>query len=274
MSVEMKRLLFVLLGISSMCIAGTENNGRGAKSIALGNAFVAVADNPWAVYYNPAGLSSLQSFETSVFVIPQQFGLSELKTISLAAAVPTNLGTFALGVSQFGFELYRETQISVGIGETIDWGVSGGLTANLIGISLGEYGSTQSVTLDLGLLAQLQEQVTLGFSYKNLLAATIGSQQERLPQVFSFGVSYTPLRTFLLTMEIEKDIRYPAIIKAGAEQTFLDLLSLRAGVSNNPDKFSGGIAVRYSQFEFAYAGYSHPQLGWTHQLELTFQLGS
>ncbi len=274
MSNEMKRLLFVLLCTSSMCTAGTENNGRGAKSIGLGNAFVAVADNPWAVYYNPAGLASLQSFETSVFVIPQQFGLSQLRTISLAAAVPTNLGTFALGVSQFGFELYRETQVSLGIGETIDWGVSGGLTANLFHISLGDYGSTQSATVDIGLLAHFQEQVTLGFSYKNLLGATVGSQKDRLPQVFSFGTSYTPVNNFLLTLELEKDIRYPAIIKAGAEQTILDLLSIRAGVSNNPDKFSGGMAVRYSQFEFAYAGYSHPQLGWTHQLELTFQLGS
>ncbi len=260
--------------MSTQSFAGTENNGRGSKSTGMSNAFVAVADNAWAIYYNPAGLSSLHSFESSVFFVPQQFGLNELKTVALASAVPTDFGTLGIGVSQFGFELYKETQVSLGFGKKIDSGVSAGLTANVGRISITDYGATQSLTLDVGLLAQLHEQVSLGFSYKNFLGAEVGTRRERLPQVFSLGAQYTPVKNFLLTTELEKDIRYPAIIKAGAEQTFFDMLSIRAGVSNNPDKFSAGLALRYTLFEFAYAGYSHPQLGWTHQIDLTFRLGS
>ena len=274
MSKRIADFFLLLILSSSVCLAGTENNGRGTKSVGLATAFVAVADNPWAVYYNPAGLSLLPSFEVSLFFVPQQFGLSELQTVSAAAVVPTSFGTLAIGVSQFGFELYRETGISVGIGESIDWGVAGGLTANAYRLSFGDYGSTQTITLDLGLLAQLDEQVSLGFSFRNVLAATIGSHNERLPQVLSLGASYAPISIFFLTAELEKDVRYPAIIKAGAEQMFLDMLSLRVGVSNNPDKFSTGLSVYYSGFEFGYAGYSHPELGWTHQIELSFKLGS
>lgn len=263
-------LLVVLL--SGTSFSGIENNGRGAKAIGLANAFVAIADNPWALYYNPAGLSSLKSIEISAFLIPQQFGMNELRTVSLAGNIPTSFGTFATGVSQFGFALYRETQISLGLGKRIDWGASAGITAHLTRISIDQYGATHVATVDVGLLAQVHDQVALGFNYKNLFGASLSS--ERLPQVFSLGASYLPIPHLTALLELEKDIRYPLVIKAGAEQTFLDLLTLRAGVSNNPDKFSAGLGVRYGSLEFSYAGYSHPQLGWTHQVELTFRVGS
>lgn len=263
---------FLIVLLSEASFSGIENNGRGAKAVGLANAFVAVADNPWALYYNPAGLSSLTSIEISAFLIPQQFGMNELRTVSLAGNIPTNFGTFAAGVSQFGFALYRETQISLGLGSRVDWGASAGITTHLTRISIDQYGATQVATVDVGLLAQVQDQVALGFNYKNLLGASLPS--ERLPQVFSLGASYLPVPDVTAVVELEKDIRHPLVIKAGAEQTFLDMLTVRAGVSNNPDKFSAGIGVRYASLEFSYAGYSHSQLGWTHQIELTFRVGS
>jgi len=75
-----------------------------------------------------------------------------------------------------------------------------------------------------------------------------------------------------LSVELEKDIRYPLSIKAGIEQVIFQMLRLRGGVANNPNKVSAGIAVRCSSVEFAYAGYSHADLGWTHQIELGYTL--
>lgn len=267
------RLGLLILLLSGTSFSGVESNGRGTKAIGLANAFAAVADNPWALSYNPAGLSTLKSIEISAFFIPQQFGMNELRTVALAGNIPTSFGTFAAGVSQFGFALYRETQLSLGFGAAVDWGASAGIAAHLTRISIDQYGAKHVGTVDVGLLAQLQDQVALGFSYKNLFGAGL-SPSERLPQSLSFGASYKPIPSVNVVVEMEKDIRYPLVIKAGAEQTFLDLLTLRAGVSNNPDKFSTGLGIRYGAFEFSYAGYSHAQLGWTHQLELIVRVGS
>jgi hypothetical protein len=74
-----------------------------------------------------------------------------------------------------------------------------------------------------------------------------------------------------LTTEIEKDIRYNASVKAGIEKVFLNILALRFGIANNPDKYSAGIAFMYAGMECGYAGYSHAELGWTHQIEISFQ---
>jgi hypothetical protein len=256
---------------SAAAIASTGDNGRGAKAIALGNAFVAIADNPWAVAYNPAGLTQLTTFQGSIFFVPRQFDLPELKTASLAVAVPFPFVSCGLSVEQFGFDLYRETSLTIAAGRTIDWGVSAGISLNLQRISIERYGSTQCLTVDLGLLARALDNLAFGFAMKNIAAAKIGSKGERLPQTLLMGVRSTPLPEFQLTLEMEKDTRYPFIVKAGVEQRFFDVLALRLGVASNPDKFSGGFGVRLSVFEFSYAGYSHAQLGWTHQIEISFQ---
>ena len=262
----------VLLMMPVTALAGTEQNGRGARSVGLATSVVALPGDPWALYYNPSGLSTVRSIRAAAFFIPQQFGLRELQTTAFTAAVPLAFGTMGVGFSQFGFELYKETELSVGVGCPIDWGLSAGIALHVTRISIDQYGSTQNATLDGGLMAQLDDEVSLGFSVRNLFGSKLGATDERLPQDFSLGLKYSPIRSFLITAMVEKDIRYPTIAKAGVEQQFLDVLRVRVGVSNNPDKFSIGMALHYSLFEFAYAGYSHPELGWTHQLEISASL--
>src|SRR5664279_1875174 len=57
-----------------------ENNGRGTKAIGMANAFAAVSDNCWAIDYNPAGLAGITAIQCSAFIVPDQFGLQELRT--------------------------------------------------------------------------------------------------------------------------------------------------------------------------------------------------
>lgn len=269
----LRRLVILLSLIPVMGSARSDQNGRGARSIAMANSFVAVANGPWAVYHNPAGLTQLSQLNVSAFLVPGQFGLPELRTQSIAAALPFFFGTVGAMVEQFGFSLYKETNVSISCARRIDWGVSAGLTLNLQRLSIERYGSSQFLTLDIGLLAEADPSLQFGFAYRNVTATTIGASGEQLPQSLLLGTRYSPLRDFLITMEVEKDIRFPAIVKGGIEQQLFHLLALRFGVSNNPDKFSFGLAVRYSLFEFAYAGYTHPQLGVTHQIEINFELG-
>jgi hypothetical protein len=252
-------------------VASSENNGRGAKAIALGNAFVAVADNAWAVAYNPAGLTQLTTFEGSVFFVPRQFDIPELKTASIAAAMPFSFASCGVSVDQFGFDLYRETNLTIAAGKAIDGAIAAGISCNLQRISIERYGTTQCVTIDVGLMASALDNLTFGCAFRNVTAAKIGAKGERLPQTVLMGARFKPLPDFQLTMEMEKDTRFPFVVKAGIEQRFLEVFALRLGASSSPDKFSGGFGVRFSFFELSYAGYSHAQLGWTHQIEISFQ---
>lgn len=58
----MKKLLVTLFVLTATnAFAGmVDNYGTGAKATALGGAFSAMADDPFAVYYNPAGLTGIE----------------------------------------------------------------------------------------------------------------------------------------------------------------------------------------------------------------------
>ncbi|MEK6565955.1 MAG: hypothetical protein AABZ41_04535 [Bacteroidota bacterium] len=273
MSVQTGVRLSILVLLTALCSEASsargDNNGRGTKAVSLGNSFVSLADNCWAVVYNPAGLTQLSSTCASVFFVPQQFGLPELRTVAAAVAIPVGSFVTGLEVEQFGFDLYKETGVRFGLSSFVDEHISAGATLSLTRIAIDRYGSQTTATVDVGLLARVHENLKLGFSYLNSLGARVGVVGEQLPQVFLFGASYS-IESIVLVAEIEKDIRYETIVKGGIEQSLFDFLRLRVGLSNNPDKFSGGFGLTYSNAEFGYAGYSHPDLGWTHQLEMSF----
>ena len=252
--------------------SGFEKIGGGTRAIGLATAYVAIADDPWAVFYNPAGLAKISSLRAAAFFSPSQFGMKELRTVSACATLPMRYCTGGVVIDQFGFDLYRETSISLGCGTSLDEWISIGMTAHFNRLAIEGYGTTSRVVFDAGGIASIAEDVRVGWCWKNITQATIGAQSEQLPQILSMGVCYEITEHSRLTVELEKDLRYPIIKKFGYEQQLLDVLSLRLGVSDNPDKFSFGLGIRVADCEFSYAGYSHPQLGWTHQVELSVSL--
>lgn len=257
---------------STLCLHSMENNGRGTKAIGMANAFVAVSDNLWAVNYNPAGLTQIKSIQCSAFIVPGQFGLPELRTTTLSAAVPFSFAAFALKAEKFGFDLYKETEIGMSFALKLDQNISGGLSLNLHRFDIAGYGNKQSFLLNGGILANALDNVKLGFSFSNITGASIGRTDEKITQLFSLGASWTPIDDLLLSFEIEKDIRYHESIKCGIEQKVFGVLAFQAGIASNPAKYSAGITIIFPFFEFGYACYSHINLGWTHQIEIICRL--
>ena len=253
-------------------VSSMENNGRGTKAIGMANAFVAVSDNSWAIDYNPAGIAQLKNMECSVFISPNQFGLSELKTVACAIGMPLSFGAIALKGERFGFDLYNETEIGTAISLDLNQCISLGIAGSLNCLTIARYGSTQYLTIDVGMLSRIHRRVQLGFCMSNITKASIGRMKDRTPQQCNFGVSWRCTESLFLSMELEKDIRYPASIKWGLEQTIFDVLKIHGGIANNPNKYSTGVAVQYASIEFGYAGYSHVDLGWTHQIDVTVGL--
>jgi hypothetical protein len=260
--------LYTTFCLTVRVYGGGEHNGRGVLSVALANSTVASIHDVWSLRKNPAGLSTLTAPQGGFFLVPEQFGLKELKTIAFAVGVPLPFGTAGIGIEQFGFSLYREMTLSLAMAGEIDWGIAGGFTVNLHRFSIERYGSTQVPSFDLGLAAELGKDLRLGCAVQNISGATIGKAKDPLPQLFHLGLSVVPLDGLRLSLGAEKDIRFPITISMGVEQALFDFLSLRGGVANAPERFAAGLAVRYSMFEFGYAGYSHPFLGWTHQIEI------
>ena len=266
------RVTWIFLAAPIVAHAGFDSNGRGSRPISLANTYVAIADDPWAVVYNPAGLARILDVRVAAFVSPAQFGMAELRTASVGAVVPSHVCTGGVVIDQFGYELYKETVASFGVGKTVNEWISFGVAIHCARFAIEHYGTETRWLCDAGGIASVTEDIRIGCCWKNITQTTIGSHSEQLPQILTMGVCYEINQHSRLTMELEKDIRYPFIKKFGYEQQIFDILSVRLGVSDNPDKFALGFGVRVGGVDFSYAGYSHPQLGWTHQVEMSFTI--
>ena len=264
-------VLCFLLAIPILSVDAFEKNGRGARPLALANAFVAVADDPWVTWHNPAGLALLSAFKSSACFTPEPFGMKELRTISAALALPTPVANLGIVVDDCGSSLYRESTAAIGIGRSIVDGAALGITANIGVVSIERYGRASVITLDLGARLGLVENLSLGYAWKNIGRATVGSTLESLPQIQTLGLCYTPHSLAQVTIDLEKDIRFPFLVRAGIEFCILEQLAFRFGCSNNPDTFAVGFGATMSGWECAYSLTTHPQLGMTHAIGISFE---
>ena len=68
-------LLVGLLAPTQVLALGFRIPNQDASAIARGNAFVATADNPSAIYYNPAGITQLEGNNVQIGVL-NYFGIN------------------------------------------------------------------------------------------------------------------------------------------------------------------------------------------------------
>jgi hypothetical protein len=236
--------------------AGFEQTEGGARARAMGNAFVGLADDVWAIQYNPAGLARVSSLEFSGFYSPQPFGLAELRLMALAAAYPTSVGTFGVAARRFGFELYRETSFSIGYAREIG-GVFAGLNVNYHSVAIERYGSAETFALDAGVLVPVVESLRFGIAARNVSAAAIGESRERLPQTFTAGLAYSPIENADMAFDYQKEPGFVASPRGGIEYWIIREVVLRLGFSDQPSSYTAGLGLRYMFVQFDYGFATH-----------------
>jgi len=265
----------LLIPVKIICfsIAVFAQYNPGARQISLANSDVALANDVFTLFNNPAGLSQINWREIGVYYSPAPFGLSELANGYAAYLEPFSFGSVAIGGSTYGFELYRETKVAAGYSYRYKNIFLIGASLNYQTFSIKNYGSTGSFYLNAGALAYITNDLRWGFNITNLNRATIGNEDDQIPMILSIGLSYNLIRNFSLNFSVEKDIRYNPSVQFGIEYDIIEYLSLRMGTSNEPSRFAAGIGINYSLFNLDYSFFTHPDLGLTHQAGLVLSFG-
>jgi hypothetical protein len=241
--------------------------GIGARAEGMGGAFVAVANDASAVFWNPAGIdqdktevmgnvarwpaSLLFSQGAVVFHIKGLAGAVSVNARSLTmdnepvrtSFRPEGDGTFFdAGYTAFGATYARSLTDKFSIG----------LNANLVQLGLADL-SQQTVTFDLG---TLYEVGTLGMKI-GMVIQNIGSQvkfidrEARLPAVFRVGTSFQLLQSAQNQLIGSFEFSHPPDnaerANIGAEYGFRDFLFVRGGYNLNYDAegFAGGAGVKF-----------------------------
>ncbi len=238
----------------------------GADALALGMANTAVDNTNWGIFSNPASLKADQI--VFGFYSQRSYGISELTDVAVSGSTPTRFGIIGAGIHGFGGDLFKETRFRLGyagITGNLKFGVT--LNYNVISIG-GDYGNASALGVDLGLLASLAEDLSLGARATNINQPTYDGEQEYLPRELAVGLAYRLEETMDLYVDVVKDVRFPVSIRGGMEVQILEGLKGRIGVMSGPDTYSGGIGYRVDEWEVNIGFQKHGYLGISPGLDL------
>ncbi len=203
----------------------------GARANSMGSAFTGVADDPYTIFYNPAGLATLKMVEVAGGIGRRFSGLPPCGEISVAYARP--VPDRKSGVVGFGFFIFRQSRTASKDVFAFSWGdqvvlkrfqkpLSWG--ANFKMISLRQPGKNRfAVGVDAGVLLKSIKGLKTGASLMGLNTG-VGVSLVTL----NFGTSYK-WKNSLFSVDFRQREGFSGMFP-GVEHTLLNgLLKVRAG---------------------------------------------
>jgi hypothetical protein len=240
----------------------------GARSLALGRATVALADDVWG-HYNPGAWATLTESTAGLFA-SQAFGMPEFRVVAAAVAYPTPYGVATGTARAYGFEDFRESLIGVGFGRAIRLSPTRHLRAGVAlrhtSVAIPEFGSAGTLGLSAGVMVDVVPHLTFGAHVLNVNRPNLSSL-DPLETRLDAGIAYRAHPQGLLLLAVSKDVDYPMSFRGGVEVQPVEVLLVRAGFGTEPARFSGGIGVVVSSISASVAAEHHYVMGWTPAFE-------
>ncbi|MFH2070893.1 MAG: PorV/PorQ family protein [Elusimicrobiota bacterium] len=278
--------------------------GVGARPIAMGSAFTAVANDVTGIYWNPAGLLQLTKREISAM---HTEWIANTRLDFIGYAQPTRAGVFGCGIiylSQQDIEGRDENrQITSPFGAsdlavTLSYSrhltelsrlVSAGLNVKFIQQNIENY-TAHGIAIDIGTLYQTPiNNLKAGLSIQNIgPQMKFISQTYNLPLTATFGIGYT-MSGIVIALDLKQQVyEGRTIISAGTEYCPMNLIVLRIGYAgkltesilsnrdiiqgNNTDStnftgFGAGLGLRlFTNYQMDYSFAPYGLLGDTHRI--------
>lgn len=269
--------------------------GVGARAAAMGEAYVAVAQDPTAMYWNPAGIANTPGLELHG---SHNEWISDVRYEYVGAvqgrrghALGAHLALLHMGElqgrdanGQFT-ESFRAYDLSAGAtyGRRVLRAVEVGATAKFLYERIGDFKAT-GFAVDLGGRYRTPVRgLTVAGTVTNL-GPKMKFEEDSflLPAAARIGAAYRT-RALLQGLVLAADLRFPndADVKGhlGAELQVHEAIALRGGTKLNYDEELGtlgfGVRIREYGFDYAFVPFSESsELGDTHRLSVEWRPGS
>ena len=269
-------------------VASIFDLGMGARPLAMGGAFVGLADDGNALFYNPAGLAWIKDFSL-LSCYEMRLGTASYGHIS------TTFPHFGVGVHYFDFGEVPETDEFGNVIGTFSYrnyafvaaagakaadlpflsripfaeNIGLGLKGKVLNVTTLEPGNGTSFAVDASLLFRSDNSSPrfpficgygLGLVIENLIGPPIqygSGHQEPWPKKATAGIAIELLDQVVLATDVGTD----DCVGLGVEWTPISAVSLRTGL-----KYEGiwmwslGMGTRFRHFAFDYAVAVHPYL--------------
>lgn len=259
-------LAILLLGVSGISSQLHAQTSMGATSVAMGQTGVAIPNSNWSLFSNTALLPTNQT-QVSFYGF-RYVGIAEITDMAATMSTQTNWGTVGAGIHRYGFNLFNENRFLLAYKNNLDrfhYGISASYTHIFQG---GDYGAAGAFGIDLGLAAEITDDLWFGARATNLNQPSYGDTDEQLPRELATGLSYYLTPEALITAEIVKDVMFPLSFRSGVQFEVIQSLFIRAGITTKPETYSFGFGYQSTRWEVNFGLQQHNPLGLSPALDL------
>jgi hypothetical protein len=279
-----------------------------ARASALAGAFETYTDDPNIIFYNPAGLSTIQGKRVSAsfgkYLLDINFGTASFNMKYKdfgwfgAGVKYFNYGTFDYmdenGVPTGGTFSANDLMLSVGYSNYLYDVLNYGINVKYIYSNIADYKSS-AIAFDFGLLYMIpSQQMNLAFTVNNIgtqLKSYIDTKEDLPLDIrvgFSKKLEHLPLQLSVsfsdLNQKRDKFLQYFRSFAIGGEFTFSENISARIGYNNQRRQdlklgtslgiagFSAGIGIHFlDRYSFDYSLNSLGKVGSTHRFNVGYK---
>lgn len=266
-----KFLIVVLISFLYVltCTAAFEIKPQGVDNFSSGSSGIAVNNTAFAVFINPAITGLIYNSGINVFY-RNFYGIKEINQISLAGHFHLFRLPVGAGISTFGNQLYRETELRAGTAIELLQQIHMGISCNLYYLDIQNYGSAMSLGFDFAFIKKINDFISAGFVLSNLNEPDIGNTGESIPARYSFGFAYQPLKNSVLSFDIVKEDNYNFDYRFGVRYNLNSWLTFMTGFCDLTNAFSAGIKVSNKDYNVNYGFQYHPDLGGSNSMSIGY----
>lgn len=253
--------------------------GTNARSIGLGRAFIAIADDASSVLINPAGMTQIKNMEVSLFQTGLYDGYGLMGLNFILPQINNSLGFSFVQLASQPMDLRDRWNESLGsfTDSQIAVGVSYAQPILLPELSIGFSGKYVNRTLhthtdsriigDASILFRPFSFLSVGAVIHNLVDVQLDNEsKDKFTPLPRIGAAYKD-KYLTIAFDMENDLENWFL---GAEYTINEFIALRGGLNYESTNF--GFSLSYSAIRFDYA-LSNDELGMNHRFSFNLGIG-
>ncbi len=238
--------------------------GLGAYSVQHNDAF--------SFTNNQAALAQIKNVTAGVYG-EQRFLLSATSLYTAAVAIPGKNGNFGVNLKYAGFKNFNENQVGLAYARSLGSAVDIGVQFNYYGYRVPSYSNANTLTVEMGAMIHLTEQLTTGIHVYNPVGGRFGKTDEKLSTAFKVGLGYDASDKFFVSAEIVKEEDFPVNVNMGVQYQFMQQFFARAGIASATSLAYAGVGIGWKNYRLDFSGSYHPQLGLSPGLMLIMNFG-